>query len=87
MSQTESTRLANLSRRRFLKISLLAAGSMTLGGPQVLRTAGASSKPVASRPTRSTHSETSCTTRLDTRRRVRCPVSEHPRPPRGPERL
>ena len=50
MSQTESTRLANLSRRRFLKISLLAAGAMTLGGPQVLRAAGASSKPVASRP-------------------------------------
>ena len=44
MSRTESHRIADLTRRRFLKVSALAAGAMTLGGPQIIRAAGASGK-------------------------------------------
>ena len=50
MSQTEPTRPATLSRRQFLKVSLLAAGAMALGGPRILRAAGAAGKPGAARP-------------------------------------
>jgi predicted dehydrogenase len=44
MSRNERPQPGNLSRRRLLKASALAAGAVVMGGPQVLRAAGASGR-------------------------------------------
>jgi uncharacterized sulfatase len=50
MNPTDLNDAARLSRRHFLRMSLLAAGAAALGGPRVLRAGGAPGKADAARP-------------------------------------